>query len=50
MWSLHTSGFPSSRRQSDPAVPNKHVNLTVERHRRSIPSVLRTPAAGYARR
>ena len=30
--------------------PNLHVKLTAERRCRSVPSVLRTPAAGYVRR
>ena len=31
-------------------MPNKHVNLTAEKRCFSVPSVLRTPAAGYVRR
>jgi hypothetical protein len=30
--------------------PNLHVKLTAERRCRSVPSVLRTPAAAYVRR
>jgi hypothetical protein len=29
---------------------NPHVNLTAERQRRSVPVMLRMPAAGYVRR
>ncbi len=31
-------------------MPNMHVKLTAERRCHSVPSVLRTPAAGYVRR
>src|SRR6266850_1205532 len=46
-----SSFFPINRvSKAAQQVTNKHVKLTAERRRHSVPSVLRTPAAGYGGR